>query len=179
MSRIGNLPIVIPAGVDAKVDGTRIAVKGPKGQLELDTQGRVGIDFSDGRITLSRPNDAKQNKAFHGLYQRLVTNMVIGVTAGFQKALEIQGVGYRAAMEGKTLVCHLGYSHPVNYDPPEGVTLVCPDQTHVTVSGYDKQAVGQVAAEIRGFRKPEPYKGKGVRYVGEHVRRKVGKTGIK
>ncbi len=177
MSRIGKLPIAVPQGVECKIEQTMVSIKGPKGALQVDTHGRVGLDLSDGRLTLTRPDDEKQNKAFHGLYQRLISNMVIGVTEGFSKELEIQGVGYRAQIEGKTLVCQLGHSHPVRFDPPDGITIECPDQTHIKVSGFDKQVVGQAAAEIRGFRPPEPYKGKGVRYVGEYVRRKVGKSG--
>lgn len=179
MSRIGSLPISIPSGVEVKVDSGLVSATGPLGALAVDTHGRVGIEMSNGALVLSRPNDEKQSKAFHGLYQRLIGNMIHGVRQGYTKNLEIQGVGYRAKVEGKDLVCHLGYSHSVHYPAPEGITLVCPDQTHITVSGADKQAVGQVAAEIRQLRKPEPYKGKGIRYVGEYVRRKVGKTGVK
>jgi large subunit ribosomal protein L6 len=177
MSRLGKLPIAVPKGVDCKIEQTLVSVKGPKGVLKVDTHGRVGLTIADGHLTLTRPDDEKQSKAFHGLYQRLISNMVIGVTEGFAKDLEVQGVGYRVQMEGKTLVCQLGYSHPVRFDPPAGITIECPDQTHIKISGYDKQAVGQTAAEIRAFRPPEPYKGKGVRYVGEYVRRKVGKSG--
>ncbi len=179
MSRIGKNPIQIPAGVNLNVSGSLITVKGPKGQLELDTHNRVSIDAGDGRVVLDRPGDDRQSRAYHGLYQRLLSNIVTGVTQGFKKDLEIQGVGYRAQMDGKTLVCLLGYSHPVRYDPPAGIELAVPDQTHISVMGADKQQVGQIAAIIRGFRKPEPYKGKGIRYVGEHVRKKVGKTGSK
>ena len=178
MSRIGKIPIAVPKGVDCKIEQSLVSIKGPKGLLQVDTQGRVGLDLSDGQLTLARPNDDKQNKAFHGLYQRLISNMVIGVTEGFMKDLEIQGVGYRAQMEGKTLVCQLGHSHPIRFESPEGITIECPDQTHVKISGYDKQAVGQFAADIRKWRKPEPYKGKGIRYRGEYVRRKVGKAGV-
>lgn len=179
MSRIGKNPIPIPSGVELKIAGGEVSVKGPKGQMALDTRGRVAIDFSDGKVVLSRPNDEKQSRAYHGLYQRMIANMVKGVTDGFSKALELQGVGYRAAVEGGALVCHLGYSHPVRYQAPQGISVACPDQTHINISGHDKQQVGQVAAIIRSFRKPEPYKGKGIRYVGEYVRRKVGKTGVK
>lgn len=179
MSRIGSLPISIPSGVEVKVDSGVVSAKGPLGALAVDTHGRVSIDMSSGAVVLTRPNDEKQSKAFHGLYQRLIVNMIHGVLAGYKKDLEIQGVGYRAQLEGKDLVFNLGYSHPVRYPAPDGITLTCPDQTHVTVTGADKQSVGQVAAEIRQLRKPEPYKGKGVRYVGEYVRRKVGKTGVK
>ncbi len=179
MSRIGKVPVPVPAGVDVRIEQGVVKVKGPKGQMELDTRGHVGVEMQDGNVLVSRPNDEKQSRAFHGLYQRLMGSMIHGVTQGFKKDLEIQGVGYRASMDGATLVCALGYSHPVRFQPPAGITLACPDQTHISVSGIDKQLVGQVAANIREFRPPEPYKGKGIRYVGEKVRRKVGKSGVK
>jgi len=179
MSRIGKLPVAIAPGVQVELEQSRIRVKGPKGSLELDTRGHVGINLSDSEIRVSRPGEDKKSRAYHGLYQRLITNMVAGVTQGFQKDLEIQGVGYRAQLEGRALVCYLGYSHPVRYEPPSGISIQCPDPTHIAISGIDKQLVGLVAAKIRSFRKPEPYKGKGVRYVGEYVRKKVGKTGVK
>lgn len=179
MSRIGKLPVAIPKGVEVKADGTRILVKGPKGALELETHGRVALHLAPSELTLTRPDNDRKNRAFHGLYQRLVTNMVFGVASGFKKDLEIQGVGYRAQVEGRDLVCFLGYSHPVRYQPPDGIAIQCADPTHISVSGIDKQLVGQVAATIRKFRKPEPYKGKGIRYAGEYVRKKVGKAGVK
>ncbi|MCX7017248.1 MAG: 50S ribosomal protein L6 [Candidatus Sumerlaeota bacterium] len=179
MSRIGKLPIPIPHGVDVKVADGKLAVKGPKGALELDTRGHVAVRVEGGQLRVERPDDERQSRAFHGLYQRLASNMVKGVTQGFSKGLEIQGVGYRAQLEGGGLVLFLGYSHSIKYQAPPGIKIEVPDPTHVTVSGVDKQLVGQVAANIRKFRKPEPYKGKGIRYVGEYVRRKVGKTGVK
>ncbi len=178
MSRIGNVPVAIPSGVDVKISPQMgVTIKGPKGQLEMSTEGRVTVTFADSAITVERPNDNRDSRAFHGLYQRLITNMVIGVSEGFKKELEIRGVGYKVEKVGKGLKFNLGHSHPINFDAPEGIALDAPDQTHVVVTGVDKQQVGQVAANIRSLRKPEPYKGKGIRYVGEHVRRKVGKTG--
>jgi len=179
MSRIGKLPIPIPRGVDVKVVDGKIAVKGPKGALELDTRGHVAVRVENGQIWVERPNDERQSRAYHGLYQRIATNMVKGVTQGFTKGLEIQGVGYRAQLEGGGLVLFLGFSHSIKFQAPAGIKIEVPDPTHINISGVDKQAVGQVAAKIRMFRKPEPYKGKGIRYVGEYVRRKVGKTGVK
>jgi large subunit ribosomal protein L6 len=179
MSRIGKVPVTIPKGVDVKLDKNEIAVKGPKGQLLLVIPQRVTVKSEGGAVTVERHGDDKQSRAFHGLAQRLIRNMVIGVTDGFSKELEIQGVGYRAAMDGAKLTMQLGYSHPVVFDPPTGVQIQVPKPTSVIVSGYDKQKVGQVAAEIRMKRPPEPYKGKGIRYAGEYVRRKVGKTGAK
>ncbi len=175
MSRIGKVPVVIPAGVDVKIDKNEISVKGPKGRLAMVIPQRTSMEIEAGAVHVKRNGDDKQARAFHGLAQRLVRNMVIGVTDGFSKELEIQGVGYRAAMEGNKLTMQLGYSHPVFYDAPEGVTISVPKPTSVIISGYDKQKVGQVAAEIREKRPPEPYKGKGVRYTTETVRRKVGK----
>lgn len=179
MSRIGKVPIAIPGGVEFKLDRNEAIVKGPKGQLSLMVPGRVSVERQEGAVVVKRHGDDKQAKAYHGLVQRMLRNMVIGVTEGFKKELEIQGVGYRAAMENGKLTLSLGYSHPVVYDAPEGITFEVPKPTSVIVSGYDKQKVGQVASEIRGLRPPEPYKGKGVRYLGEKVRRKVGKTGAK
>ena len=179
MSRIGKVPVTVPKGVDVKIDGGEIVVKGPKGLLKMASPSRVTVEQSGGAVVVRRHGDDRQSKAFHGMTQRLVRNMVIGVTDGFRKELEIQGVGYRAAVEGGTLTMQLGYSHPVVYDAPAGIKFEAPKPTSIVVSGIDKQQVGQVAAEIRAFRPPEPYKGKGVRYVGERVRRKVGKTGAK
>jgi large subunit ribosomal protein L6 len=179
MSRIGKVPVAIPKGVDVKIDRNEIVVKGPKGQLQLVIPQRVTVNSEGGAVTVVRHGDDKQARAYHGLAQRLIRNMVTGVTDGFSRELEIQGVGYRAAMDGEKLTMQLGYSHPIVYDPPKGVQIQVPKPTSILVSGYDKQKVGQVAAEIREKRPPEPYKGKGIRYAGEYVRRKVGKTGAK
>jgi large subunit ribosomal protein L6 len=176
MSRIGKVPIPLPKGVDVKIDKGEISVKGPKGTLNFTYPTRVTVKQEDGAVHVARHGDDKQSKAYHGLVQRLVKNMVTGVTEGFRKELEIQGVGYRAAVEGSKLNLSLGFSHPVVFEAPAGIKLEVPKPTTVIVSGHDKQQVGQVAAVIRGFRPPEPYKGKGIRYAGEHVRRKVGKT---
>lgn len=178
MSRIGKNPIAIPKGVDVKVgQDSVIIVKGPKGQMTVDCKNHVGVKVDGENICVERYSDDHQDRAYHGLYQRLLSSMVEGVTQGFQKQLELVGVGYRAQMEGKVCVLNLGFSHDIRFDPPEGVTITMPQQTTVVVTGIDKQKVGQVAANIRALRPPEPYKGKGVRYTGEHVRRKVGKTG--
>ena len=176
MSRIGKLPIDMPKGVEAKIDGQRVSVKGPKGSLELDVHPEMKVVLDDGQIRVERPSESKNHRALHGLSRSLIANMVTGVTDGFSKTLEIVGVGYRADAKGKAITLNVGYSHPIEYQPAEGVDLACPNQTTVVVSGIDKQKVGQAAAEIRGFRPPEPYKGKGIRYQGEHVRRKAGKT---
>jgi large subunit ribosomal protein L6 len=176
MSRIGNKPVEVPKGVDLRLDGNTIHVKGPKGNLSRDLHPEMVVKVEDGVLTVTRPSEAVRHKALHGLTRSLVANMVEGVTDGFQKKLEIQGVGYRVQKQGKGLTFHLGFSHPVEYDAPAGIELDAPTPTEVVVSGADKQLVGQVAAEIRGIRPPEPYKGKGVRYAGEQVRRKAGKT---
>lgn len=177
MSRIGLRPIPVPSGVDVKLDPGRVTVKGPKGELFQDVSRSLTIQQEDGNILVTRPNDERRNRQLHGLTRTLISNMVIGVTDGYTKVLEIQGVGYRAAMDGKTLVLNVGYSHPVRFDPPEGITFATESPTRITVSGIDKQAVGEVAARIRRTRPPEPYKGKGIRYAGEYVRRKAGKAG--
>jgi large subunit ribosomal protein L6 len=178
MSRIGKMPIVIPKGVDVKIeDGNKVTVKGPKGTLTQKFSTDMTIKIEDGQVIVERPSDLKRHKAFHGLTRSLVNNMVVGVSEGFKKELEINGVGYRAALQGKTLVLSLGYSHPVEMVPPEGITVEVPAQNRITVSGFDKQAVGEFAAEIRAKRKPEPYLGKGVKYADERIRRKEGKTG--
>lgn len=179
MSRIGKLPISIPQGVQVSQSGNIVKIKGPLGFLEQNTMGHVDIKIEDGKIFVNRKSDNKQDKAYHGLYQRLLSNIVIGVTKGYKKELEIVGVGYKAALEGGNLVMQLGYSHPIKYQPPQGIKIELPKPNLITVSGVDKQAVGQCAATLRKYHPPEPYKGKGVRYVGEHVRRKVGKTGAK
>lgn len=177
MSRIGNVPIPVPQGVDVTISpDMKVTVKGPKGQLEINTENRVSIKMEDGAVVINRPDDSKPSRAFHGLYQRLVTNMVFGVEKGFSKELQIIGVGYRALQAGTGLTLNLGYSHPIDFPAPDGIKLEAPETTKVIISGYDKQQVGQVAANIRRLRPPEPYKGKGVRYKDEHVRRKVGKT---
>ena len=177
MSRVGNQPIELPQGVDVTIDGDVVRVKGPKGQLEQRVRPEITIEVGDGQVVLSRSSEAKQHRAYHGLTRALVANMVEGVTTGYRKALEIVGVGYRADKRGNTLVLNVGYSHEVQYPEPEGITLSTPTQTQITVEGIDKQKVGQVAAELRAVRPPEPYKGKGIRYEGEQIRRKAGKTG--
>jgi large subunit ribosomal protein L6 len=179
VSRIGKLPIALPSGVQAILAGTRVAVKGPKGRLELDCRGHVTVTAADGALHVERHGDDIQNRAYHGLYQRLLRNMVLGVTEGFKKTLQLTGVGYRAQMDGKTLVLSLGYSHEIRYASEEGIQLNALSPTAIEVTGIDKQCVGQVAAIIRGFRPPEPYKGKGIRYSDEVIRRKEGKTGAK
>jgi large subunit ribosomal protein L6 len=176
MSRIGKKPVTIPGGVEVKLDGQAITVKGPKGELAMEVHPELGLVVEDGEIRVSRPSDAPEHRALHGLMRSLVHNMVEGVTAGFSRTLEIVGVGYRADRKGQGITLNLGYSHPIEYKAPEGVELEVPNQTTVVVRGADKQKVGQTAAEIRGFRPPEPYKGKGIRYQGEQIRRKAGKT---
>lgn len=178
MSRIGNAPITIPSGVDINLSGSDVTVKGPKGTLEHTIPDTIGMELEDGTLTVTRQNDERQSKALHGLTRSLLNNMVIGVSEGFRKDLEIIGVGYRANAKGKdALELALGFSHPVNVKAPEGIEFDVPEPTKIGVIGIDKQMVGQVAAEIRAYRKPEPYKGKGVRYVGERVIRKAGKAG--
>jgi large subunit ribosomal protein L6 len=177
MSRIGRLPIAIPAGVDVTIDGREVTVKGPKGELSLELAEPIEIARNDGFLTVTRPNDEGKVRALHGLSRTLVANMVTGVTEGYQKTLEIVGVGYRVQARGNGVEFSLGFSHPVPVTPPEGVTLRVETPTRLVVEGIDKQQVGEVAANIRKLRKPDPYKGKGVRYSGEQVRRKVGKAG--
>jgi large subunit ribosomal protein L6 len=177
MSRIGKLPITVPSGVDVAVEGQDVTVKGPKGTLTLSVAEPLTIARDDGAVVINRPDDERQSKSLHGLTRTLVANMVTGVTDGYQKSLEIVGVGYRVTAKGKDLEFAVGYSHSVLVTPPEGITFAVESPTKFSVSGIDKQQVGQVAANIRKIRKPEPYKGKGIRYVGEHVRRKVGKAG--
>ena len=176
MSRIGKKPVQIPAGVEVAVDGSLITVKGPKGQLELEMYDRLSIEIEDNVLTVVRPDDERDTRARHGLTRALIQNMVVGVSEGYTKALELAGVGYRVQLKGKDLELSLGYSHPVIYTAPEGITFEVPDNTHINVKGINKQQVGQVAAEIRGKRPPEPDKGKGIHYVGEHIRRKLGKA---
>ena len=180
MSRIGKAPIAVPGGVDVAIDGSSVTVKGPKGTLSRDIPGAITVRREDAQLLVERPNDERQNRSLHGLTRTLVSNMVVGVTDGFSKELEIIGVGYRAeAISPTTLRLALGFSHPVLMEAPEGITFEVPTQTRVIVRGIDKEVVGQVAANIRAVRKPEPYKGKGVRYLGEKVLRKAGKTGKK
>ena len=178
MSRIGKSPIPVPSGVDVSLAGQHITVRGPKGTLERDIPGAITVRQDGEELLVERPNDERQNRAMHGLVRSLVNNMVLGVTNGFTKELEIVGVGYRATAKGPgTMELALGFSHPVNIQAPDGVTFEVPAPNRIVVSGIDKEAVGQVAADIRAWRKPEPYKGKGVRYAGEHVQRKAGKAG--
>jgi large subunit ribosomal protein L6 len=175
MSRIGRKPIPVPAGVEVEIRPGRVAVKGPLGQLEQVVPARMSIEQQDAEIVVTRPTDRGPDRALHGLTRTLVANMVEGVTNGFEKRLEIQGVGYRAQLKGEDIELAVGYSHPVAYEAPDGISFDVPQPTIVVVKGIDKQRVGQVAAEIRSVRPPEPYKGKGIRYSGEYVRRKVGK----
>jgi len=175
MSRIGRSPIELPAGVSVSISPGRVMVNGPLGELAQEVPQRMAIEQSDSTITVTRPTDRGEDRALHGLTRTLVANMVEGVTKGFEKRLEIQGVGYRASLRGTALELNVGFSHPVVKDAPAGITYEVPSQTEVVVKGIDKQQVGQIAAEIRKVRPPEPYKGKGIRYQGEYVRRKVGK----
>ncbi len=177
MSRIGRKPIVVPAGVEVKIDGCAISVKGPKGTLNSNIHPLISVEMKDGELLVTRPNDGKEARSLHGLTRTLVANMVEGVTEGFKKELEIVGIGYRAAKKGNNLEMNLGYSHQVIMSECEGITIEVPEPTKIVVLGIDKQAVGQFAAEIREKRPPEPYKGKGIRYAGEYVARKEGKTG--
>jgi large subunit ribosomal protein L6 len=175
MSRIGNKPIEIPAGVSVSLSPGRVMINGPLGELTQDVPQRMKVEQGDGAIVVSRPTERGDDRALHGLTRTLVANMIEGVTKGFDKRLEIQGVGYRAALRGQSLELNVGFSHSVVVEPPAGITFEVPSPTEVIVKGIDKQQVGQTAAEVRAVRPPEPYKGKGIRYVGEYVRRKVGK----
>lgn len=186
MSRIGKKPIAVPAGVEVKIDGRKVTVKGPKGEISREFNQGMNIALENNEIVITRPDEENETRALHGLTRALhgltralLHNMVVGVTEGFSKKLEIVGVGYHAKMQGKNLNLTLGFSHPVVVVPPEGVEISTPSSIEIVVSGVDAQKVGQVAAEIRSWREPEPYKGKGIRYSGEHVRRKAGKTGAK
>ena len=180
MSRIGRAPITVPAGVEVKVDANNhITVKGPKGTLERDLVPQIKVEVNEGVINVTRPNDEKQNRSLHGLTRTLVANMVTGVTEGFKKTLEVNGVGYRCTKEGNKLVLNIGYSHPVNVEEIDGISIEVPNPNTVVINGIDKQKVGQFAADVRAKRPPEPYKGKGIKYSDEVVRRKVGKTGAK
>ena len=178
MSRIGKLPISVPGGVTITVDdGNTVTVKGPKGTLTEKISPDMMIEQDNGVLHVKRPSDDKQHRALHGLTRSLIHNMVVGVTEGFAKNLEIEGVGYRAQLQGSKLVLNMGYSHPVEFEAPEGISFEVPSPNRITVKGISKQQVGQMAADIRAVREPEPYKGKGIRYAGEYVRRKEGKTG--
>ncbi|MDY2728743.1 50S ribosomal protein L6 [Clostridium sp. HCP1S3_B4] len=180
MSRIGKLPVVIPAGVTVTVDENNVVtVKGPKGELVKAMHEDMSIAVENNEVLVTRPNDIKENRALHGLTRALIHNMVVGVSEGFQKTLELVGVGYRAQLQGKKLVMNLGYSHTVEVEPMDGITFETPAATTVVIKGIDKQVVGAQAADIRRWRKPEPYKGKGIKFEGEHIRRKEGKTGKK
>ena len=177
MSRIGRLPITVPSGVDVTIDGRNVTVTGPKGSLSRALHPDMTVSREEGTIVVTRPTEQKTHKQLHGLTRTLVNNMVVGVTDGYRKGLEITGVGYRAALNGRKLTLNLGYSHPIEIDPPEGITFEVENPTRLAVVGIDKELVGQIAAKVRATRKPEPYKGKGVRYAGEYIRRKAGKAG--
>lgn len=177
MSRIGNKPVVIPVGVTIDLKDNTVTVKGPKGELSYTFNQNITLVQNEGEVVFTRPDDSKENKTIHGTTRAVFNNMVVGVTEGFQRELELIGVGYRAQLQGKKLVLNVGYSHPVEFTPEEGLEIEVPSNTKVIVKGYDKQKVGELAANIRGVRPPEPYKGKGIRYVDEFVRRKEGKTG--
>ncbi|MDQ1572507.1 MAG: large subunit ribosomal protein [Actinomycetota bacterium] len=177
MSRIGRMPIDIPAGVDVTVDGSAITVKGPKGELALTVKSPIEVNLTDGQLVVTRPDDERLSRSLHGLTRTLIANQIIGVTDGYTKGLDIVGTGYRVAIDGQSITFALGYSHPITVAPPAGITFTVEGNNRVIVSGIDKQAVGEVAANLRKLRKPEPYKGKGVRYTGEIVRRKAGKSG--
>ncbi|MGD9606300.1 MAG: 50S ribosomal protein L6 [Leucobacter sp.] len=177
MSRIGKLPIAVPGGVDVKIEGQLVSVKGPKGELSLVVSEPIRVALEDGQVLVTRPNDERDSRALHGLTRTLINNNIVGVTEGYSKQLEVVGTGYRVQQKGAGLELALGFSHPVLFDAPEGITLAVEGATKITVSGISKQAVGEVAANIRKLKKPEPYKGKGIRYAGENVRRKAGKAG--
>lgn len=179
MSRIGKMPITVPAGVTVTIEDNHVTVKGPKGELTRQINKNMKLTMDNGVITVERPDDEKENRSLHGLSRTLINNMIIGVTQGFSKTLEINGVGYRAAKQGQNINFTLGFSHPVVKEPPAGITFEVPAPNKIVVSGADKEVVGAVAADIRTLRPPEPYKGKGIRYEGEHVRRKIGKAGAK
>lgn len=178
MSRIGKNPVIIPAGVDVSVNGDIVVFKKGSVQKELDTKGNVAVKIEDGKVVFAPKSDDRQDRAYWGTYRALSANIIVGLVKGYQKQLEINGVGYKAAVQGSTLVLQLGFSHPINYELPKGIQ-VSVEKNILTIKGDDKQVVGQVAAEVRSFRPPEPYKGKGVKYVEEHIRRKAGKTAKK
>ena len=177
MSRIGKLPITVPSGVNVNIDGQQVTVKGPKGELSLTVAEPIRVSLEDGTVQVTRPNEERESRALHGLVRTLIFNNVVGVTEGFSKELEVVGTGYRVQQKGTGLELSLGFSHPVSFDAPEGISLAVEGATKITVSGISKQAVGETAANIRKLKKPEPYKGKGIRYAGETVRRKAGKAG--
>ncbi len=177
MSRIGRLPVTIPSGVDVTIDGREVTVKGPKGELSHVVAEPITVEQDDATIEVKRPDDERESRSLHGLTRSLINNMVLGVTEGYEKKLEIHGTGYRVLAKGSNLEFALGYSHPIVVEPPAGITFAVENPTRFSVQGIDKQLVGEVAANIRKLRKPDPYKGKGVRYAGEHIRRKVGKAG--
>jgi large subunit ribosomal protein L6 len=177
MSRIGRLPVAVPSGVDVTIDGRRLTVKGPKGELSRELHPDMVVGRADGNLVVTRPSEQKHHRQLHGLTRTLVNNMVVGVTTGYRKGLEITGVGYRAALVGRKLQLNLGYSHPIEIDPPSGISFELENPTRLAVVGIDKELVGEIAARVRATRKPEPYKGKGVRYAGEYIRRKAGKAG--
>ena len=177
MSRIGKMPIPVPTGVEVKIDGSNVAVKGPKGQLELVVASPIKVALEDGSVIVTRPDDERLSRSLHGLTRTLISNQITGVTEGYAKSLDIVGTGYRVTAKGSDIEFALGYSHPILVKAPAGITFTVEGNNKVTVSGIDKQAVGEVAANLRKLRKPEPYKGKGVRYTGENVRRKAGKSG--
>lgn len=179
MSRIGKEPVTIPAGVEVKVNNNEVTVKGPKGTLVRNIHANMNVEVKDGAVIVTRPNDDKKNRELHGLTRTLISNMVKGVSEGYAKELEVNGVGYRAQKQGKKLVLNLGYSHPVEIEEPEGITIEVPSPNNIIVKGIDKEKVGAMAAEIRTKREPEPYKGKGIKYATERIRRKEGKTGAK
>ncbi len=178
MSRIGRLPVVVPSGVQIDVKGSDVHVKGPKGELKRTFSPLMTISLEDGQVVVTRKSDAAEERALHGTTRAVIANMVHGVSSGFTVVLEVEGVGYRAEMNGKTLALHVGYSHPVKIEPPDGISFETDAKTRqIKVNGFDREAVGQMAAEIRGVRPPEPYHGKGIRYAGEKIRRKAGKAG--
>ena len=178
MSRVGQMPITVPSGVDVTIKGSHVRVKGPKGQMEHTFPAAMDISQKDGIVTIERPSDERTHRALHGMTRALINNMVTGVSTGFEKVLEINGVGYRAEVAGNNLVLHVGYSHPVEVEPPEGISFELDNRTRqIKVMGYDKQSVGHIAANIRKVRPPEPYKGKGIKYLDERIRRKAGKAG--
>jgi len=179
MSRIGKLPIDIPKDVEITVTGRLVTVQGPKGKLEQEIQPEISVNVEDNQAVVERKDESKRTKSFHGLYRRLIANMVVGVTTGFSKILLINGVGYRAEMRGKQIIFNLGYSNPIEYPLEDGISATLEGNNRIIISGIDRQKVGQICAEIRSLRPPEPYKGKGVRYEDEYVRRKIGKAGIK